>query len=120
MKEYKKLEEMGFNKLMIKKVYDYFKPKSLEDAIQLLIKNNNNIYQHKFFPDNVNKCFDCEKEAKYHIDYKKYINDDYIGDTIGEAKIGDNVEIDEETKNQLISKGEKATCKIFVKYQNGK
>ena len=32
-KIYEKLEEMGFNKLMIKKVYAYINPKSTEYAI---------------------------------------------------------------------------------------
>ena len=36
-----------------------------------------------------------------------------------EAEIGDNVEISEETKKQLITKGEKATCKIFTKDEKG-
>ena len=32
--EYKILEDMGFNKLMIKKVYAYINPKSTDYAIQ--------------------------------------------------------------------------------------
>ena len=36
-----------------------------------------------------------------------------------EAEIGDNVEISEETKKQLSTKGEKATCKIFTIDEKG-
>ena len=36
-----------------------------------------------------------------------------------EAEIGDNVEISEETKKQLNTKGEKATCKIFTIDEKG-
>ena len=35
------------------------------------------------------------------------------GGTILEGEIGDKVDIEEETNNQLIKKGKKATCKIF-------
>ena len=147
--EYKILEDMGFNKLMIKKVYAYINPKSIEDAIQFMTTNNNNIYQHEFFPytDN-NKCFYCGEEQKFHINYIKNIKkeniienklkdkiklkDDYFEEgefdinknkfddnIILEAEIGDNVEINEETKEQLSTKGKKATCKIFKKDEKG-
>ena len=74
--EYKILEDMGFNKLMIKKVYAYINPKSLEEAIQFMNKNNNNIYQHEFFPYKDNKCFYCEEEPKY---YCSIVNGKYYG-----------------------------------------
>ena len=67
--EYEILQEMGFNNVMIKRVYTYIKPKSIEDAIQFMNKNNYNIYQHEFFPYKNNKCFYCEEEQKYHINY---------------------------------------------------
>ena len=76
--EYKILQEMGFNKLMIKKVYAYINPKSLEEAIQFMNKNNNNIYQHEFFPYKDNKCFYCEEEPKYHINYIENIKNENI------------------------------------------
>ena len=147
--EYKILEDMGFNKLMIKKVYAYINPKSIEDAIQFMTTNNNNIYQHEFFPYNdTNKCFYCGEEQKFHINYIKNIKkeniienklkdkiklkDDYFEEgefdinknkfddnIILEAEIGDNVEINEETKEQLSTKGKKATCKIFKKDEKG-
>ena len=148
--EYKILEDMGFNKLMIKKVYAYINPKSIEEAIQFMTTNNNNIYQHEFFPDeDNNKCFYCGEEQKFHINYIKNIKkeniienklkdkiklkDDYFEEEefdinknnfddniILEAEIGDNVEINEETKEQLSTKGKKATCKILSKNEEGK
>ena len=67
--KYKILEEMGFNQLMIKKVYAYINPNSLEYAIQFM-STNNDISQHEFFPyKEDNKCFYCNKEPKYHINY---------------------------------------------------
>ncbi len=133
--ELKILKEIGFSELMIKKVYSNIKPNSLEDAIKFMSRNINDIYQHKFYKDKDNKCFYCEKEPEYHIDYNENINkekiidnklkdkinlnDDYIIDTINEGKIGDKVEIDEETKKELITKGENATCKIIVKNKYG-
>ena len=76
---YKILEDMEFDKLMIKKVYLYIKPKSLEDSIQFMTKINN-IYQHNFFPKENNKCYYCGEEEKYHINYENK----------NEAKIIDN------------------------------
>ncbi len=145
--EYELLEEMGFNQLMIKKVYAFINPKSIGDAIQFMSQNNN-IYQHDFFPDKDNKCFYCKEEPKYHINYienikkeniienelkdKIKLEDDYFEkeeldihintfdeNTILEGEIGDKLDIDEETNNQLINKGKKATCKIFSTNENG-
>ena len=67
---HKILEEMGFNSLLIKKIYAFINPKNLNDAITFMTTNQNNIHQHFFFPnkDN-NKCFYCEDEEKNHINY---------------------------------------------------
>ena len=76
--EYKILQEMGFNKLMIKKVYAYINPKSLEEAIQFMNKNNNNIYQHEFFKKKNNKSIYCKKKKKYKINYIKNLKKENI------------------------------------------
>jgi len=107
---YKILEDMGFDKLMIKKVYLYIKPKSLEDSIQFMTKINN-IYQHNFFPKENNKCCYCGEEEKYHINYENK----------NEAKIIDNnnIEINDKQLKKLKEKGEKATCRIIAKDEEG-
>ena len=123
-KIYEKLEEMGFNKLMIKKVYAYINPKSTEYAIQFMSKNINNIYQHEFFPNNDNKCFYCGEEQKYHINYindkKEKNNKLKLEGQILEGDLGDNIQISEQMKKILNEKGKKATCKILSKNEEGK
>ncbi len=37
--DYELLEEMGYDKLMIKKVYAILKPESIEDSIEYMSKN---------------------------------------------------------------------------------
>ena len=110
---------MGFNKLMIKKVYAYINPKSTEYAIQFMSKNINNIYQHEFFPNNDNKCFYCGEEQKYHINYindkKEKNNKLKLEGQILEGDLGDNIQISEQMKKILNEKGKKATCKILSK-----
>ena len=107
---YKILEDMGFDKLMIKKVYLDINPKSLEDSIQYMTENND-IYQHKVFPKENNKCCYCGEEEKYHINYENK----------NEAKIIDNnnIEINDKQLKKLKEKGEKATCKIIAKDEKG-
>ena len=123
-KTYEKLEEMGFNKLMIKKVYAYINPKSTDYAIQFMSKNINNIYQHEFFPNNDNKCLYCGEEQKYHINYindkKEKNNKLKLEGQILEGDLGDNIQISEQMKKILNEKGKKATCKILLKNEEGK
>ena len=60
-KYHTKLEKMGYDPLLIKKLYAYIDPKTIEGAI-------NFIEQHAFFPDKSNKlCFYCKKEEQNHI-----------------------------------------------------
>ena len=61
--DYKILEEIGYDKLIIKKVYTYLKPKFIKDSIKYM-STINDIYQHEFFPDeiNINKCYFVEKK----------------------------------------------------------
>ena len=140
-KHYKILEEMGFNKFMIKKVYAYSKPKSLEDSILFMSKNDNNIYEHEFFSIKENKCFYCGEESKYHINHinnkniekkdliKLNINsndniekndiykNDFDNNIVLEGNIEKNIEKNEEIIKKLKNKGKIATCKIIEKNQ---
>ena len=69
--DYKILEEMGYDKLMIKKVYAYINPEFIEYSIKFMTKIDD-IYQHEFFPDEnkINKCYFCGEEINYHINYE--------------------------------------------------
>jgi hypothetical protein len=67
------LQDMGYDKKMINKIYILLQPESMERAIDLMTQVDG-IYQHDFF-ENHNKekdkglCFICKKSKKYHINY---------------------------------------------------
>ena len=119
--DYKILEEIGYDKLMIKKVYAYLKPKTIEDSIKYM-STINDIYQHEFFPDeiNINKCYFCGKKIKYHFNYE---NKDKIKEKIkfeGKLLEGNlNYKINDEKYKILKEKGKKATCRIISKDKKG-
>ena len=68
------LQEMGFDKKMINKVYILLHPRDMEQAINYMTLDNG-IYQHKFF-ENFNSnikdkdlCFICKKTKEFHFDF---------------------------------------------------
>ena len=122
--EHKQLEEMGFDKLMIKKIYAYYiNAKTFEERYQLML-NINDIYQHEFFSINDDKCFYCRKEPKFHINYinnkKEQNNKLQLEGLILEHELGDNIKINEHISKLLTEKGKKATCKIKSINDEGK
>ena len=66
------LNEMGFDKKMINKVYILLRPANLERAIDYMTEING-IYQHNFLastkPNEKKLCFICKKPKRYHMDY---------------------------------------------------
>ena len=65
------LEDMGFSYTLIRKVYSFLRPQSIEQAIIYMTKENG-IYQHEFREgkkSEENLCFLCGEEKKYHMDY---------------------------------------------------
>ena len=106
--DYELLEEMGYDKLMIKKVYAILKPESIEDSIEYMSKIDET-YQHKFLPDKnkMNECYFCGEEIKYHINFE--------GKIIGKL----DVKINDEKYKMLKEKGIKATCRIISKDEEG-
>ena len=65
------LEDMGFSYTLIRKVYSFLRPQSIEQAIIYMTKENG-IYQHEFREGKKteeNLCFLCGEEKKYHMDY---------------------------------------------------
>jgi hypothetical protein len=62
------LMEMGYSKNYIKKIFYFFKPRTLENAIELMTIENN-LYIHDFFPNNKlnpNFCYICGESKKLH------------------------------------------------------
>ena len=95
------LEDMGFNKIMIKKVYAFLKPNSLEQAINYMTEENG-IYFHNFFKDYKHKrktCYICGKPKENHSDY-----------TLDENEEEDI--IDEKNDNKLRKTGNYFICNI--------
>ena len=73
------LLDMQFPSYLIKKVYAFLKPNSLEQAIQFMSQENN-IYQHNFYINShkkeKNKYYICGESPQYHINYNENIIDD--------------------------------------------
>ena len=68
----KLLQEMGYNKKIINKVYILLHPENIERAINYMTEVDG-IYYHDFFENqndkNKNLCFICQKPRKNHLDY---------------------------------------------------
>ena len=67
------LEDMGYEKKMINKIYILLRPENMETAIEYMTEIDG-IYQHDFFDNNYkskNKdlCFICKKSRRFHINY---------------------------------------------------
>ena len=66
------LNNMGFDRTMINKIYLLFNPQNIENAINYMIEING-IYQHNFIgnidPNENNLCFICKKSRQNHINY---------------------------------------------------
>ena len=68
------LQEMGFDKKMINKVYILLHPRDMEQAINYMTLDNG-IYQHKFFENHNSNikdkdlCFICKATKEFHFDY---------------------------------------------------
>ena len=95
------LEEMGYNKIMIKKVYAFLKPNSLEQAINYMTEENG-IYFHNFYKDYKHKkkgCYICGKPKENHSDY-----------TLDENEEEDI--IDEKNDETLLKTGNDFICNI--------
>lgn len=88
------LQEMGFEKKMIDKVYILLRPENIQRAIDYMTEIDG-IYQHNFIPSNnpneKNLCFICINPKENHLNS----NEDHDHDII-DLKIDINKEEDEE------------------------
>ena len=83
------LEEIGYEKNMIKKVYAFLKPQSIEQAINYMTEEDG-IYFHNFFKDykhNKKTCYICGKLPQYHSDY---LPSEYIEENQDEINLNEN------------------------------
>ena len=69
----KTLEDMGYDKKMINKVYILLQPQNIERAIDYMTEIDD-IIQHDFIENhnpgkNKDLCFICEKPKKFHLDF---------------------------------------------------
>ena len=66
------LNEMGFDRKIINKVYIILRPENIERAIEYMSEIDG-IYQHNFVASNNPKekalCFICKKQKQFHLDY---------------------------------------------------
>ena len=106
------LNDMGFDKKMINKVYILLRPENLERAIDFLTEIDG-LYQHNFIASSNPKekalCFICKKTRQFHIDYipNDLLNED--NNLINnEHDLINNDNIQENNKNDLI--GECEVC----------
>ena len=102
--DFQVLEDMGYKSIMIKKVYAFLKPRSLEQAIEFMTQEND-IYLHNYFKDYKHKkktCYICGAPRENHINY----NPDEIDDE------NDENEDDNLNDNLIENNGNDFTCNI--------
>jgi hypothetical protein len=73
LNDIKLLEEMGYEKKMINKIYILLHPENIERAIDYMTEIDG-VYQHNFFENNHKSkdkglCFICKKSKRFHLDY---------------------------------------------------
>ena len=76
------LEDMGYEKKMINKVYILLHPEDMERAIDYMTEIDG-IYQHDFFENNNKEkdkglCFICKRPRRFHMNYIPNSLDDDI------------------------------------------
>ena len=106
------LEEMGYEKKMINKVYILLKPENMERALDYMTEIDG-IYQHDFFESNnkskdVGLCFICKKPKRFHINYDPNL----LEDDIKENNLKEENELLIDDKNEKISITDKDEIEI--------
>ena len=90
------LNNMGFDKKMMNKVYILLRPENIERAIDYMTEING-IYQHNFMsstnPNEKSLCFICKKPKKNHLDYIP--NDSLIEVDLNNNHSNNNIIIDD-------------------------
>ena len=97
----KTLEDMGYDKKMINKVYILLQPQNIERAIEYMTEIDD-IIQHDFIENhnpgkNKDLCFICEKPKKFHLDF---IPEEFL---LGNNNLNNNTININNTNNNLIN-----------------
>ena len=95
------LQEMGYEKKMINKVYILLQPPTLERAIEYMSEING-VYQHNFVENHSPKhdkdlCFICKRSKNFHLDYKP----DSLSNQNDNFNEKDNIDDDFDDKNLI-------------------
>ena len=119
------LNNMGFDKKMINKVYILLRPENIERALDYMTEING-LYQHNFMvganPNEQTLCFICKKPRQNHMDYIP--GDLLIGSQInitptGNTKfIGEDLIEEKENKNDDINELIKGECEVCFEELN--
>ena len=120
------LNDMGFDKKMINKVYILLRPENIERAIDYMSERDG-IYQHDFVTSNNPKdkllCFICKKPKQYHLDYipndllddNNNINNNNHIELINHQHQNDIVEIEDNSWDKDKNEGECEVCYEEIK-----
>ena len=103
--DFQVLEDMGYKPIMIKKVYAFLKPNSLEQAIEFMTQENG-IYLHNYFKDYKHKrqtCYICGSSKENHLNF------DEIDDENDEINENENDNLNDKL---LENNGNDFTCNI--------
>ena len=113
--EMEALNNMGYDRLMINKIYLLLRPKSIEQAINYMTEING-LYQHEFiqnsFPEHL--CYICLKPRQNHFDYIpndlviNVENNNYISSEENETDIKN----DSNTNEDILSDNNAELCGV--------
>ena len=119
LSEIESLEKLGFEKTLIKKVYAFLRPNSIEEAIQFMTmddgKYHHNYYENEKLKDN--NCYICGEPFFCHINY---ISSDKNEEEKKEIKKEENKVLKKDNENIIkidcIICGEEYPKNNFIKY----
>ena len=113
----KSLEKLGFESSLIKKIYAFLRPNSIEQAIEFMSMEDG-IYQHNFYGNDKNKdnnCYICGEPPFCHINYSSFENNHNKNEKILENKIQKNISNNERNIDCNIC-GDSYPENEFIKY----
>jgi len=122
------LTEMGFNNIVVKKVYAFLRPNNIEQAINYLAEENG-VYMHNFYEDNKHrnktKCYICGEHKNKHMDYIPLENEDIIENNNNENnnngnKLVNHIDSIELNVKMIDNSNNDIQCIICSEYYNEK
>ena len=109
------LNNMGFDRLMVNKIYLLLTPKNIENAIDYMTEING-LYQHKFISNTIPEylCYICQKPRQKHLDYIPndlvitVENNNYINNEENET----DIKYDVNTEQDILSNDSTDLCGV--------